>query len=438
MCDISNVLPKDDLSTITSPSRVLERTLGLIFAHVLSFFIRTLRWQEASTAQVRNPTSAVASFQYQDFIIAIQHETDVVHQNLDAPSQQPPTAFIAHSGLQAPAISKNITSFPAASGHTYGTIYISDQATVQLGDSYGRHDDVSGQLSALTILVQNMRDDLNRSAGLASSRHLDLGQAVLEDDRILVLDHISKKCLIDDRKTLSRLAVLCNQRPISARTRLAPFWLSPTLQDWDKSASSSYLFIKGTFRHRLMLRAFCVGIIQQLLSRNTPVLYVLCESDRSYDIQEVFKSLIIQLLRNDQCPDVGMHVRKLANAMNNSQYMSLIAEISEHFPIIYIILNAEAMAPDVAIMCRKTLRDLVCTIADRGQRTAVRILVTSQTPRHAVDRVVDDHFYMISNALLRPQQKAPNVPASGQKRPSNGHDLFAGLERGQKRRRRRR
>ena len=420
----------------------LEETVGLIFAHITRFFLRALQWHQDNAVRSQAANETMTSLQYQEFVIAIQHETEVLHRLVATSIQRPSDEVTTRTGLsndrgQAQAVSKNLTPSALASLHTYGTIYISDNATVQLGDKYCAHEEISGQISVLTTLVGDLREDLNRAAGLASSQHLDPGQAIIDNDYARVIDRISEQCLIDHRKTLSRLAVLCNQRPISSRTRSDRFWISPMLHDWAESTSHSYLFIKGTYKHRLVLRAFCVGIVQQLLSNSTPVLHVLWEGNSSHDLQEIFKSLVIQALRSDQCQNTGLHIHNMANASTSCQYMSVLAEILEHFPNVYIILNAEAMNSNSARTLRQVLRDLTDALTDRSARTTIRILVTSQTPRHAVDRSVHETVLVIRDAQLKSERRLSSVPPSGQKRPGSGHDQIAGLGKGQKRRRRR-
>jgi len=248
----------------------LEETVGLIFAHITRFFVRALQWHKDTTVRSQAASKTITSFQYQEFVIAIQHETDALHQLVATRTQRPSKGMITHTGLgndraQAQVVSKNLTSSAPLTVHTYGTIYILDNATVQLGDKYCANEEISGQISFLTALVGDLREDLNRSAGLASSKHLDPGQVTIDNDYARVIDRISEECLIDHRQALSRLAILCNQQPISSRTRSDRFWTSPMLHDWAESISNSYLFIKGTYKHRSILRAFCVSIIQQLL-----------------------------------------------------------------------------------------------------------------------------------------------------------------------------
>lgn len=115
--------------------------------------------------------------------------------------------------------------------------------------------------------------------------------------------------------------------------------------------------------------------------------------------------------------------------------MTILAEILEHFPNVYIILNAKAMNSNSALILRQALRDLTDALAARSARTIVRILVTSQTPRHAVDRAVHEAVLVIRDAQLKSERRLPSVASSGQKRPGSEHDLIAGLGKGQKQRR---
>ena len=117
--------------------------------------------------------------------------------------------------------------------------------------------------------------------------------------------------------------------------------------------------------------------------------------------------------------------------------MNVLAEILQHFLNIYIILNAEAMNFNSALILRQALRDLTDALAHRSPRTTVRILVTGQTPRHTAGRAVHGAVLVIRDAQLKSKRRLSGVPPSGHKRPGSGQDVIAGLGQGHKRLRRR-
>lgn len=99
LCDIGNVLPKDDLTMTTCSAPALEETVGLIFAHITRFFVRALQWQEDIAVRTHSSSTTITSFQYQDFMVAIQHETDVLRQIVATSSQSPPDGTITRTSL---------------------------------------------------------------------------------------------------------------------------------------------------------------------------------------------------------------------------------------------------------------------------------------------------------------------------------------------------
>lgn len=381
-----------------------------------------------------------STFRYDDIIARTQHDTNIVESLVTTADHA--EFMTVHGSLSRPRCLEDMNSkthIPSGSlsGHVYPAIHISGHANIHLGDQYYHQHDISDRLSFLTSIVEHLRDDMARDRALTPTARMDSSERLTDNQCAQLLGHIPMQCLIDHKATLDTLTFLCNRQKMSSDSKRFPFWMSPKLREWNKSSKSSLVFVKGTFKERLILRKFCIDIIHQLSSSATAVLYVLFDRAQVYTLDEVFKSLIIQALGQDFSAKTGNTIscykRKFFDAHIEEDFVNLLAEIIEHFQTIFIVVNAEVMRPEIALRCRVALRDLISRLENRNATTRVRILTTSQTPRHSFDRAVDKKVLKIGGVHAEHQHNRIDWSEGHPKRSGNDSDLFLRMKRGRKR-----
>jgi len=262
------------------------------------------------------------------------------------------------------------------------------------------------------------------------------------DGRVELLTDISKHCSIDHQSMLQAILRLCKLRKQCWRRDSGPFWTSSKMQAWNRSDSNSSLFIKGCFKDQHVIREFCAGVIQQAESSAIPMLYILCSHGyKSFTLIEVWRSLILQSLSLKYfatTPKLLYYLKDkfMEAVLCEEDCTAFLAEIFQHLRVVFVVVNIEAMEPEVALEFRSALRGVIDRLETRNTETRIRILVTSQSPRQPFNSAVDGEMLRIGGFQTATAQRPPDYQGLGarrQKRPEDGFDLLACMRRPQKR-----
>ncbi|KAF4336554.1 hypothetical protein FBEOM_9596 [Fusarium beomiforme] len=162
------------------------------------------------------------------------------------------------------------------------------------------------QSSALLNSNQTIVAKLESFQALHSSAQLDTNQRLSDLQFSQIMSHMSQGKLGDPLEAFRFNVSLQMRQDRSRRYETTnEFWQSPKLQNWSSAPESKLAIIKGGFRARHASRKFCINIIQQLQSKNIPVVWALRGPHNNAEegkasITDLFKHLILQAFKLSQ------------------------------------------------------------------------------------------------------------------------------------------
>ena len=148
------------------------------------------------------------------------------------------------------------------------------------------------------------------------------------------------------------------------RIKYPLFWPSSELHAWNASLYSTIITLRAPFRNRFYLCDFCANVIEQLHNARVAVLWVLKLMEQTYYlIIEILKSLFHQALILNYAARTNsvfiFQLRRFLDARTENDYVNLLGSCLEHFKLVYIIVDAGAMNPTDAPLCKQYLQELL-------------------------------------------------------------------------------
>ncbi|CVK91940.1 uncharacterized protein FPRN_09692 [Fusarium proliferatum] len=273
LSQIADSLPRVELITILYPTERIKQAVSNLYANLVRFFIRAHEWcQEGKLVHLVHSITRPPELRYQDLmedITANSREID----HLAASSAQ---VEIRDISFKLNTITAKLESF---------------QAT---------------QSSALLHTNQTIVAKLESFQALHSSAQLDTNQMLSDLQFSQIMSHISKGKLGDPLEAF-RFHVSLQMRQDRARLHgtTNEFWQSPKLKVWSSAPESKVAIIRGGLHARHALRKFCINIIQQLQSKNIPVVWALRGPQNNVEegkasTTDLFKHLILQAFKLPQ------------------------------------------------------------------------------------------------------------------------------------------
>ncbi|KAI6758222.1 hypothetical protein HG530_010462 [Fusarium avenaceum] len=243
LSQIADSLPRVELVTILYPTVRVKQAVSNLYANLVRFFIRAYEWcQEGKLRHLLHSITRPPQLRYQDLLEDIAANSREIDQ-LAASSAR---VEIRDINLKLNTIVAKLESL---------------QAT---------------QSSALLHTNQTIVAKLESFQALHSSAQLDTNQRLSDLQFSQIMSHMSEGKLGDPLEAF-RFNVSLQMRQDHTRLHETTneFWQSPKLQVWSSAPESKLAIIKGGFRARHASRKFCVKIIQQLQSKNIPVVWAL-------------------------------------------------------------------------------------------------------------------------------------------------------------------
>ncbi|KEZ40094.1 hypothetical protein SAPIO_CDS9108 [Scedosporium apiospermum] len=159
--------------------------------------------------------------------------------------------------------------------------------------------------------------------------------------------------------------------------------------DWSTAQESKVAILKGNFNARFAMRDFSVNIIQQLLSKNVPVLWALSGpdsgSEASSDISPVdlFQHLILQALRldRDSQTESGMSLQcaRFHGASTEHDWLQLLGSSLVGIREVYLVVDLSTLRGNVestdGFSWPAAFNSLFVEIAKRSQGVRIKVLL---------------------------------------------------------------
>ncbi|CAG7561234.1 unnamed protein product [Fusarium equiseti] len=267
LSQIADSLPRVELITILYPTDRIRKAVSNLYASLVRFFIRAHEWcQEGTMRHLWHSITQPPELRYQDLLEDIT------------------------------VSSREIDQLAAASGR------------VEIRDISLKLDSIVSKLNSLeppqsrAILDSNQTiiTKLDSFQALHSSALLDTNQRLSDLQFSQIMSHISEGKLGDPLEAFRyNVSVQIRHDRVRVYETTNDFWQSPKLQTWSTASESSIAIVKGSLRARHASRKFTINIIQQLQSKNIPVVWALRGAqnnpqDARASTTDLFKHLILQ------------------------------------------------------------------------------------------------------------------------------------------------
>lgn len=227
-----------------------------------------------------------------------------------------------------------------------------------------------------------------------SSSLVDTNQRLSDLQFSQVMSHMSAGKLGDPLRAYQfNVALQRRQNRSKSFETTNKFWQSPKLNDWSSMPESKMTVIKGSFRARFAMRNFSLSIIQQLQSKNIPVLWALPgpkdESEAAkVSAVDLFKHLIFQALKleQDALTESGMALQcsQFHRATTEHQWIQLLGSAllrarSQVYVVIDLSILDRNLEPADGFSWFAAFQQLFTELSKRSPNLQVKILILSDT-----------------------------------------------------------
>lgn len=354
LCEISESLPSVELVLALYPTAIIKHAAAMLYAHILRFLIRALKYYEESRLmRAVHTITRPAALRYQDLIELIRRDAVMVRRRAAMSSQ-----------AEIRDIHSRITA-----------------CSTQLEKETSKSQD---ELVEIKLKLNTLEDLLIQVHEVQKSNQEYIRNTLSKVQRGQALSMIASQCTIDHKILFQSSLQTVDTRGAfrqKSKHNVAAFWTSPKLQQWSHAATSSTILVSSTLRQSLDIRRCCTQIVKQLLKDRVAVFWVFVSRDRKYPLLETLRSLVYQALSLNcaQHTEQSMlfQLSKYLDANFEDDYLSMLGELLQHLRHVYIIVNSEAMAPDTAAQCRACLQKLSRLLSDRGCQTILKVIMTS-------------------------------------------------------------
>lgn len=361
LCEISESLPSVELVLALYPTAIIKRAASMLYAHILRFLVRALKYYEESRLmRAAHTITRPAALRYQDLISLIRGDAETVRKHAATSSQ-----------AEIRAIHDRVAAFGG-------------QLESETNKAQAERLDIHLKLNTLENLVTQVRHTLEFQHAVQASNQVQICTALSDVQLRQALSMIASQCTIDHKSLFqSALQVVDTRAAFRQKSKhnVAAFWTSPKLQHWSKAATSSTILVSSTYRQSLEIRRCCTEIVKQLLKDGVAVFWVFMSSDRKYPLLETLRSLVYQALSLDYSQyteqSMSFQLGKYLDANFEDDYLNMLGDLLQHLKHVYVIVNSEAMAPDTAAQCQAGLQRLLRLLSDRGCQTVLKVIMTA-------------------------------------------------------------
>ncbi|KAJ5291367.1 hypothetical protein N7478_000618 [Penicillium angulare] len=349
LLDIADALPHVDLATILYPTAMVKETAARLYAHILRFSLRALKWyEERPWKRAVHSVTKPADLAYNDILDDIQRATRSIATHATAGNQA--ELRDAHKAIIA-------TRQLIIAGHEK--------------DSYEHME-----LRRLLInLVGDLRSDIYLTQDQAQKERAQIYRSVSNIEATQALQIMTMPCEISHQSSLQYSRHFRDRRRFTQKTKTFPFWQSPHLHAWNKSSNSLLFVLKVSFSYRQIVQDFSTNVIEQLsLAFQSPGRVLFCHRCP------------------EKPPSPGCHhesnkkdvvlefVDRFMHAKLEEDYLAVLCGLLQSFPVVYMIIHLEAVESPYATQFASLLKQLTEQLPKSTNSTVLRILILSWRP----------------------------------------------------------
>ncbi|KAL3605321.1 hypothetical protein FPOAC2_00264 [Fusarium poae] len=273
LSQIADSLPRVELITVLYPTDRIRQAVSNLYANLVRFFIRAHEWcQEGTFRHLLHSITRPPELRYQDLL-----------EDITANSREIDQLAAASARVEIRDISLKLNSIVAKLDNFQSS---SSRAVIQTNE--------------------NIIARLDSYQALHSSALLDTNQRLSDLQFSQIMSHIQDGKLGDPLEAFRyNVSVQIRHDRVRVYETTNEFWQSPKLHVWSTAPESRVAIVKGGLRARHASRKFCVNIIQQLQSKNIPVVWALRgpqndSQDGRASSTDLFKHLILQAFKLSQ------------------------------------------------------------------------------------------------------------------------------------------
>ncbi|KAI1086065.1 hypothetical protein F5B19DRAFT_480582 [Rostrohypoxylon terebratum] len=395
--EILETLPVIELGTELYPNQIFERSVSKLYAHIVEFLIRAQKhYEESKLAHAVNCIFNPSALRYDDLVKNIQKDTGIIMKHMEVCSQARirdvlETAGTTHKMLNTASVQMDYNISMNKDGHqkTHEEIIEVNRKLDKMREMF----EVERAIQACTRLQSR----------------IDISDILLQQ----ALESVSSRCSIRHKPVLWAAVHLYNrwQSRRDFQFEYGQFWTSPKLHEWNTSQTSSTILIKSPLTARRQIMTFCTEVVDQLMRKRTAVIWVLAEKNKTYSLIEALKSLVYQAFclgySSRRENKMTFELSQFLDAYIEEDYLDLLARLLQHFKLVYIIANGDAMSPSTERQCRRCLHKLSRILLDRRSQTILKVITTSN--RSERDDKLQDMVLTVegtSRKKIRKQRKS--------------------------------
>ncbi|KAF2451986.1 hypothetical protein P171DRAFT_401874 [Karstenula rhodostoma CBS 690.94] len=425
--DVGEALSRIDLAESLYPTDQMKSTIVALNCHIITFLCRALDWYESSSfSRAVQSIARPAALRYDDLIKEINKTLAQVTGLSVAGSQAEQRDMHEEMRIEQESQRK----FRSLMQNRLDEMQHQLNALVRQKSSEGDLKAVHSELRDLATLIHAISGAQTSSERTIlqelvvmkqdiQATQADISHQISDVQLNQALSIISSNCRIDHKVTYENSFLLRRVR-LASSNKCAPFWNAPQLQLWDRSLSHSSIVLSSTFRDRLNVRDFYIGVIEQLLQSQVPVLWIIEQKNIKYTIFDVLKSLIAQALAKAASLNTDVllspRLRAFHSAHSVEDYTLLLVETLSQFDLIYIVADANAVSAETIEEYREVLWKVPRMLRERKQDTKVKIMLAGHGLSREPSGAERETTIRIAPTSKRKSKRVPKAPLKGRRR----------------------
>ncbi|KAI0017897.1 hypothetical protein F4780DRAFT_795578 [Xylariomycetidae sp. FL0641] len=354
---IAKILPRSELILKLYPVQHVKKVIVEIYAHILKFLLRALRWYQSSKwKHLQDALIKPAELQYDDLLNTI--------------------SLLSHT----------LTEVGLASSHAEQRDMHASMRT------QGKQlKDIQEKVGGLVTVVCEMRASMADEFGINATARIEVRQQLSKIQLHQFMDHLAAVPLPSSDKSLQASLFMASRRWLKRSNRGPPFWLDGRMQRWNHSRQSSLVVINGTRKLRHHLQYFSARSVSVLEEASIPVIWALkpntikeTTADQVSTI-DILKYLISQAVSINKTIQTNAALTPCLSAYRGARsekdWINILASVLDGIPLLYIVLDMEVLSQSLEMTTKDfwpgALLEMFSGLAARNIKTVVRVALVS-------------------------------------------------------------
>jgi len=385
LCSIADVLPRLEQTVRLFPTEDIRRAVIVMYAYVLRFLIRSLRWyQESKRSHLIHSITRPTELRYDDLVQKICYLSRNIADLASASSQ----AEIRGLHLEQREFVSKQLGFNSGQGE-----FISEQLSfnAELREQLsGMQVELRRNLADTCTMRMELRESLVSQQSINASAQVTIRHELSESQLSKFMDFLAntiKNPLGNPKTSFETSVILRNRRRLRESIVGPPFWLTPKVQSWNQTPESRIVLLKGTRKSRFHIKDFLTDSISQLLDSNIPAIWALKAGPEHQDnipqssTTDLLKYIISQAINLNPAmhneASLANHLHIYSDADKEEAYFQLLGSIIQNLPFLYILIDTELISSNSDFSFPKHFLKLFSDMKSRGITTVIKVIFVS-------------------------------------------------------------